>query len=246
MTKGAKGRGDAAPPDGPDWASLLEGYRRFYEQTGNPLFVWKALFSVDCHMGQIREYMGETRESIEKSIEEGAGKLPPDMVVPVPAWCWEYLCKIAYEMQLASGISANRPWEITRRELIEISEPLAKEGEEEAKRLLETVQKLDKNLPATKATQLVKDLPRIFDFVDGADSNAFLDYWRWERKLDVWHAWYEAERKGMAPKEILAAVSEKTGIYDEPTIRRYVKEAMGKALPRRRSNKPKAPKEKKD
>jgi hypothetical protein len=246
MTKDAKGRGNAAPPDGPDWALLLEAYRAFYEQTGNPLFVWKALFSIDRDMGKIREYMGETRESIEKSIEEGAGKLPPDMFVPVPAWCWEYLCEIAYMMKLASGISGHRPWEITRRELIEISEPRAKEGEEEAKRLLETVQKLDKNLPAAKAAELVKDLPRIFGFVKGADSNAFLDYWRWERKLDVWGAWDEAERKGMAPKEILAAVSEKTGIYDEPTIRRYVKEASGKKLPRRRSNKPKAPKGKKD
>jgi hypothetical protein len=231
MTKDAKGRGDATPPDGPDWALLLEAYRVFYEQTGNPLFVWKALFSVDCYKEEIRE-----------SIEEGPSSLPSPPVVPVPAWCWEYLCGIAWTMQLASGISDHSPWEITKRELTEILEPMAKKGGEEEKRLLETVQKLDKNLPAAKAAELVKGLPGLFGFVDGADSNAFLDYWRWERKRLVWHAWDESQREGLKPKEIFAAVSEKTGIYDEPTIRRYVKEAMGKALPRRRSNKPKAPK----
>jgi hypothetical protein len=246
MTKGAKGRGDAAPPDKPDWALLLEAYRVFYEKTGNPLFVWKALFSVDCHMGQISEYMGETRESIEKSIKEGAGRLPPEMVVPVPAWCWQYLSGIAMKMEICSGISTNRPWEITKRELIEISEPLAKEGEEEAKSFFEYFKKIPDNLPALKATKLVQYLPEVFGFVDGAHTNAFLDYWRWERKALVLTAWVEARDKGLKPAEAVAFVSEMTGIYDEPTIRRYVKEAQGKALPRRRSNKPKAPKGKKD
>ena len=64
--------------------------------------------------------------------------------------------------------------------------------------------------------------------------------------LQLTRAWDEAQREGKTPKEILEAVSVKFGIYDEPTIRRIVKEASGKKLPRRRSNKPKAPKGKKD
>jgi len=122
---------------------------------------------------------------------------------------------------------------------------MAKEGEEEAKSFLEKVARLDKDLSPAKAAELVKGLPEILGFVDGNHSNAFLDYWRWEKKRLVWAAWDQAEREGKKPKEILEAVSEMTGINDEPTIRRYVKEAKGKALPRRRSKKPKPPKGKK-
>ena len=91
-----------------------------------------------------------------------------------------------------------------------------------------------------------KALPQIFGFVDGNGYNAFYDYWRAEKKKAVAYAFEVSEESGMKREEILAAVSEMTGIYDEPLIRRYVKEAKGKALPRRRSNKPKAPKGKKD
>jgi hypothetical protein len=232
MTKGAKGRGDAAPPD--LLARTIEAHRVFYERTGNPLFVWKALYWLDV-------LKVETR----KCINEENSESPSSLYVPVPDWCWQYLSDIAMTMQLHSGISTNRPWEITKRELIEVSQPLAKE-EEEAKKFLDYVKKIPDNLPAAKATKLVQSLPEILGFVDGAHSNAFLDYWRWERKALVLNAWAEARDKGLKRAEALAFVSEMTGIYDEPTIRRYVKEAQGKALPRRRSNKPKAPKGKKD
>ncbi len=232
MTQGAKGRGDSAPPDLLDLGRTLEAYRANYERTGNPLFVWKALCIVDHFKKEFRE-----------SIKEKSPKLPFPFPVLVPDWCWQYLSSKALIIELASRL--NRPWEVTKREFFEDYEPLAKNGDAGAKRFLEGVEKIDVSL-TLKASQIVELLPESLGFVDGAHSNAFLDYWRLERKAEVARAWGEAQRKGMAPAEALAFVSEMTGIYDEPTIRRYVKEAEGKKLPRRRSNKPKAPKGKKD
>ena len=233
MTKAAKGRGDTAPPDLLDLGRSLEAFRAHYERTGNPLFVWKALIFVDYFKKVFRE------------SEEGkaiASQLPFPPAVAVPDWCWRYLSNKALIIEHLSRV--NRPWEVTKGEFFEDYEPLAKNGDAGAKRFLEAVEKVD--VPLTlKASTIVELLPQSFGFVDGAHSNAFLDYWRLERKADVARAWDEAQREGKTPKEILEAVSVKFGIYDEPTIRRIVKEASGKKLPRRRSNKPKAPKGKK-
>ncbi len=231
MTKGAKGRGDAAPPK---LSEFLNSLRLDYERTGNPVFVWKALIAVDGLWGMERAK---------------AKAVAPDLPLPpvtLPDWCWRHLVHKARLIEIFSMLDGG--WEETKNETLAEFEPLVKSGNEGAEFFLEAVEILDRALPKVelKAMEITRKLPQILGFVDGAHSNAFLDYWRDERKKSVARAWGEAERKGMGAKEILAAVSEMTGIFDEPTIRRYVKEAQGKALPRRRSKKPKAPKAKKD
>jgi hypothetical protein len=99
---------------------------------------------------------------------------------------------------------------------------------------------------AVTAKKAANAISQIFGFVDGKGYNAFYDHWRAEKRKAVAYALEVSRESGMTREEANTAVSEMTGISDEPTIRRYVKEAMGKALPRRRSNKPKAPKGKKD
>jgi hypothetical protein len=178
-----------------------------------------------------------------------AKAVAPDLPLPpvtLPDWCWRYLVHKARLIEIFSMLDGR--WEETRNEIFAEFEPLAKSGNEGAEWVLDALEKLDRAMPKVelKAMEITRKLPQILGFVDGAHSNAFLDYWRDERKKAVARAWGEAQREGKTPKEILAAVSEKTGIIDDPTIRRYVKEAKGKALPRRRSKKPKAPKAKKD
>jgi hypothetical protein len=231
MTQGAKGRGDNAPPK---LSEFLNSLRLDYERTGNPVFVWKALIAVDGLWGMERAK---------------AKAVAPDLPLPpvtLPDWCWRYLVHKARLIEIFSMLDGG--WEETRNEIFAEFEPLAKSGNEGAEWVLDALEKLDRAMPKVelKAMEITRKLPQILGFVDGAHSNAFLDYWRDERKKAVARAWGEAQREGKTPKEILAAVYEKTGIIDDPTIRRYVKEAKGKALPRRRSKKPKAPKAKKD
>jgi hypothetical protein len=232
MTKGTKGRGSLVPPD--TLSEVLDLLRLDYERTGNPLFVWKALIIANGLWKMERA----KAEAIAPNLP-----LPP---VTLPDWCWRYLVHKAILIETFSML--NGTWEEKKNYALAEFEPLAKSGNEGAEWFLDAVEKLDRAMPQVelKAMEITRKLPEILGFVDGAHSNAFLDYWRDERKKAVARAWNEAQREGKTPKEILDAVSEMTGIYDEPTIRRYVKEANGKKLPRRRSKKPKAPKGKKD
>jgi hypothetical protein len=191
---------------------------------------------------------------------------PPPGPVSLPLWCWEYLASIASNIQslseqhtlrdmwksvpaeeVSSLIDAFRAWSAPSPSELKQATKSELERYEKKKRILDRfIARMFVEQDMVPATRAARKLPEILGFVDGAHSNAFLDYWRDKRKKEVARIWDEAERKGMARKEIVAAVSEKAGISDEPTIRRIVKQAKGKALPRRRSNKPKAPKGKKD
>jgi hypothetical protein len=232
MTKDANGRGNLVPPN--RLSEVLHFLRLDYERTGNPLFVWKALIIAGARLEFDRERMRETSPDL------------PLLPATLPEWCWQYLVRKAKLIEVFSML--NGTWEEKKNIALAEYEPLAKGGNEDAMLYLDALEKLDRAMPNVelKAKEITRKLPLILGFVDGAHSNAFLDYWREQQKKKVARVWDEAERKGMKGEEILAAVSEKTGIIDDATIRRYVKEAMGKALPRRRSNKPKAPKGKKD
>ena len=261
MTKDAKGRGNAAPPDSFfDMCSrFMEEYRIEYERTRNPIWVWRALTMIR-----------HIRSKESELSAQGGGELrvtPPPGPVSLPLWCWEYLESVASNIQslavqhvlrdMWKGVSAEeisslidsfRAWSAPSPAALKQATKSELERHEKLQRINDRfIAKLymreEDKVPATRAA---RKLPEILRFVDGAHSNAFLDYWRDERKKAVARAWDEAEREGKTPKEILDAVSEMTGIFDDPTIRRYVKEAKGKQLPRRRSNKPKAPKGKKD
>jgi hypothetical protein len=231
MTKDAKGRGNLVPSE--RLCAALEFLRLDYERTGNPLFVWKALI------------IANGLWKMERAKWETIAPDLPLAPVTLPDWCWRYLVDKAMLIETFSML--NGSWEEKKNYVLTEFEPLAESGNEGAKWFLDAVEKLDRAMPQVelKAMEITRKLPEILGFVDGAHSNAFLDYWRDERKKAVARAWGEAEREGKKPKEILEAVSEMTGIYDEPTIRRYVKEAKGKALPRRRSKNPKPPKGKK-
>lgn len=231
MTKDAKGRGNLVPPN--RLYEVLDFLRLDYERTGNPLFVWKALIIAGARLEFDRERMRETAPDL------------PLLPATLPEWCWQYLVRKANLIELFSML--NGTWEEKKNIALAEYEPLAKGGNEGAMLYLDALEELDRIMPNVelKAKEITRKLPLILGFVDGAHSNAFLDYWRDNGKKAVARAHDEAQREGKTPKEILAAVSEKTGIIDDATIRRYVKEAKGKALPRRRSNKPKAPKGKK-
>jgi hypothetical protein len=228
MTQDAKGRGNVVPPL--KLSATLEFLRIDYERTGNPIFVWNALI--------VASVLWET-------LQEEAN-VPDQMLRFVPDWCWQYLIDKAHRITEFSML--NGTWGEKINNLFAEYEPLAKDGNEDAKWLLDAAAKYNSAMPKVelKAKEITRNLPLILGFVDGAHSNAFYNYWLDEKKKAVARAWDEAQREGKTPKEILDAVSEMTGIYDEPYIRRIVKEAKGKALPRRRSNKPKAPKGKKD
>ena len=261
MTKDAKGRGDAAPPDSFfDMCSrFMEEYRIEYERTRNPIWVWRALTMIR----HIR-----SRES--ELSAQGGGELrvtPPPGLVSLPLWCWEYLESVASNIQnlavqhvmreMWKGVSAEEisslidsfhAWGAPSQSKLKRATKAEIEIHKKKKRAMDRfiAGMYMRDADRVSATRAARKLPEILRFVDGAHSNAFYDYWRDERKKAVARAWDEAQREGKTPKEILAAVSEMTGIYDEPYIRRRVKEAKGKALPRRRSNKPKAPKGRKD
>ena len=228
MTQDVKGRGNLVPPE--ELCAALEFLRLDYERTGNPLFIWKALIIAN---------------GLWKTMNGSA--IAPDLPLQfVPDWCWRYLVHKAMLIETFSML--NGTWEEKKNYALAEFEPLAESGNEGAEWFLDAVEKLDRAMPDVKlkAMEITQKLPEILDFVDGAHSNAFYDYWRYEHKKAVARVVDEAERKGMKRKEILAAVSEKTGIIDDATIRRYVREVKGTASPRRRSKKPKAPKGKKD
>ena len=261
MTQGAKGRGDNAPPDSFfDMCSRFMGeYHIEYKRTRNPIWVWRALTMIH----HIR-----SRES--ELSAQGGGELrvtPPPGPVSLPLWCWEYLDSVAIKIhnlaaqhvlgdmwksvpaeEISSLIDSFRAWSAPSPTALKQATKSELERYEKKQRIMDRflaglyMREEDK----VTATRAARKLPEILGFVDGAHSNAFYDYWLDEKKKAVARAWDEAQREGKTPKEILDAVSEMTGIYDEPYIRRRVKEAKGKALPRRRSNKPKAPKGKKD
>jgi hypothetical protein len=254
MTKGAKGRGDAAPPD--PWAEGIKNFRIEYERTKNPVFVWRAI--------QFIEYASREEEAKTKKPRRNVAQAPDDPSVTLPYWCWQYLYWAARRVNSFSGlhdddvkvldhlkgeVAATVKAIIAKVEDLAANFKLSEEQRalnQQAESTLKTLSEMDWRKGEMTAMKAAKALPQIFGFVDGKGYNAFYDHWRAEKKWAVAYAMEVAKKDGMPPAEILAFVSEMTGIYDEPTIRRYVKEAQGKALPRRRSNKPKAPKGKKD
>lgn len=255
MTKDAKGRGNAAPPD--PIARALDEYRAEYARTGNIIVVWQAI----AFLGLFAEF-GLSDAKTESS--ERAFPSPSEPSVTLPFWCWQYLSEAAQRINAFSRLRDHddKTWDHAKKQISEKLDilgdrvkKLEDKGElsSEISSLLEQIKSANKAVSSADfrrgsvtAMKTAKALPQIFGFVDGAGYNAFYDYWRAEKKKAVAYALEVSEESGMKREEILAAVSEMTGIIDAPTIRRYVKEAKGKALPRRRSNKPKAPKGKKD
>lgn len=87
------------------------------------------------------------------------------------------------------------------------------------------------------ATRAARKLPEILRFVDGAHSNAFLDYWRDKRKKAVARAWDEAQREGKSQSERVEFIENTLGISDPRTIRRHAKEGRGEGGSRTRTKK---------
>jgi hypothetical protein len=258
MTKDAKGRGDAAPPD--PYSKILEKSRADYQRTGNPVFVWIALRMIEeSRLARIRIKIFTTKEEADQAFEA-------EPSVAVPLWCWRYLYWPTLMINRFAGLHDNevKIWDGLRKDISEglrarmdtmIAEYSQKEGvdlsevlasAERFKAAALVLAESDWSKGGMTAMQAAKAFPQIFGFVDGKGYNAFYEYWRAEKRRAVAYALKVAKKDGLPPAEAVAFVSEMTGIYDEPTIRRYVKEAQGKALPRRRSKRPKAPKGKKD
>ena len=255
MTKDAKGRGDNAPPD--HISRALDDLRVNYERTGNPIWVWQAIQFMDLDSGL-------ERLEAQAIPVQGASLSPPAPSVNLPLWCWQYLYGAARKINSFAKLHDDdvKTWDHAKKQISEKLDILGERVKKledrfdlssEISSLLEQIKSANKAVSSADfrrgsvtAMKTAKALPQIFGFVDGKGYNAFSDYWRAEKEKAVAYALEVSTESGMTREEILAAVSEMTGIYDEPTIRRYVKEAKGKASPRRRSNKPKAPKGKKD
>jgi hypothetical protein len=267
MTKDAKGRGNATPPDlskymsdeewerirnetrekfsDEEWRALLEDVRNAYywAEHGNRIRFFERENPIYAWLEIGSVWRAWQRAKI-KAAEQGLSE--PALPV-LPEWCFSYLANCAESIAdcaiwRGTGMGSYREhmfWKQRFSHLFNRTSPLT---EKEQQELMGYFKGLNKSTSREVRAVDGKDmLPAFLGFVDDGGFNAFLDYWSAKKREDVAAFVHMNKREGKSQSEIYEFIADRLGISDPRTIRRYAKEGRGEGGNRTRRKKRQTP-----